>query len=764
MQGNENQNTQEANALGLLGRAAYWLIRYRFPVLTAYVVLAALALVPSWQLTFDRSVEGLFDKDDPRLASYLEDKQLFGGIEKAIVAYTDAELLTTEGLNRLEQFGSTLIQIDGVRGVVSLTQAKLPGAPLSSLTLSEHLERGKLTPHVLREKLIASDMYRGRIISEDGRTTVLFVSLSPAGEGESSRAQTVKQIRAVCEANKPQAVVAGAPVIVEEIFRHLEMDGRTLGLISSLVLALVIGFLFQNLRWLILPLGVVHLTLVWTKAMLVFSGMQLSMVSSPLVALVTVIGVATVVHVTIRYREERAMHSPETAMRQTIIHIGPAIFWTCMTTAAGFMALLASRVVPVAGFGTMMALGSFLVFITTLGLLPGIILMGRHSDPSETPGGKKVTSALNGIVSIVERRPARVALSGLVLLLLTGLGVFRLEVATDFDDNFRQSNPIVKSYRFLADRMGATSMFDVLIDGPASDNEHEVSEFLERVRSLQHTLNNQAGVAGTLSAVNVLDFALDTKAEFSSTAELVQAGLLHAMPPAKRLELFQALQPDLMSGFWNREQNVARIIVQTKALKGAGAKRQIIEDVEALSRDEFPQSRVAGVDILLSFMVKSLLADQWVTFSLAAAAILILMMIAFRDWRLGLIALVPNIAPIVIVLGVMGWAGLHVNTATAMLASVSMGLAVDFSIHYLYRFRQERRSGKSVGDAARSAHGSVGLAMVLSNFALIAGFSTLAISAFVPTIHFGILVSVAMVGGLVGNLTVLPLLLRVIYR
>ena len=152
------------------------------------------------------------------------------------------------------------------------------------------------------------------------------------------------------------------------------------------------------------------------------------------------------------------------------------------------------------------------------------------------------------------------------------------------------------------------------------------------------------------------------------------------------------------------------------------------------------------------------------TYSLAVMAVLAMVTVAFRDWRLGLIVLIPNAAPILIVLGVMGWAGLKINTATAMLASVSMGLAVDISIHYLYRFRYELRQGKTIGDALRDAHRSVGLAMVLANIALVAGFLTLAISAFIPTVHFGILVSVAMLGGLFGNLISLPILLRLIHR
>jgi predicted RND superfamily exporter protein len=167
---------------------------------------------------------------------------------------------------------------------------------------------------------------------------------------------------------------------------------------------------------------------------------------------------------------------------------------------------------------------------------------------------------------------------------------------------------------------------------------------------------------------------------------------------------------------------------------------------------------------LLTHSVQSLQTDQWSTFALSVAANILMMWAAFRDWRLALISLVPNAVPILMVVGVMGLAGLKMNMATAMLASVSMGMSIDFSIHYLYRYRRERLAGKSVNTALRDAQGTVGLAMVLSNVALIAGFLTLILSAFVPTMHFGILISIAMLGGLLGNLTTLPLLLRLIDR
>jgi hypothetical protein len=739
------------------------LIRFRLLLLLLCIASAVAAFRPSQRLGFDRSVEGLFHSADPRLVNYLEDKELFGGTETALVAYADDELLTKQGLNRLAALAEQLRKIRGVESVLSLAHSRLPGSPLSPQTLREHMTAGNIPAATIRDEILACELYQGRLISPDGKTTVLLVSLVPGGEGTASRPATIREIRQICDAHTPQAVVAGGPVLIEDVYTQLEYDGRLLGTISSVVLAAVIALLFRNLRWVLLPLAVVHLTLIWTKAVLVFSGTKLSMVSSPLVALVTVIGVATVMHVTIRFREQREQLPPEHALGETLVQIGPAIFWTCATTMAGFSALLACRVAPVAGFGMMMALGSGLVFVAAAGLIPPGVLLGKvHVDAGRAPGESRLSAFLDRIASVAERHPRRLALAGLAVLGIAALGIFRLEVATDFDENFRSSSRIVTSYRFIADRMEATGAHDVLIDAPDVKDRQAFDRFLQDVRSLQRELSGVNGVKGTLSIADVLQFVGGTKKDRAGTAELFAANMLESLTPAQRLALLHTLQPALIGGFWNRKNNVVRIVVQTGPMRGAVARREMFEAVERRAREKFPSARTAGVDILLSYMVMSLLTDQWLTFGLAVAAIVAMVAIAFRDWRLGLISLIPNAAPIIVVVGTMGWAGLKVDMATAMLASISMGLAVDFSIHYLYRFRRELRQGQSVADALRCAHGSVGLALVLASMALTAGFLSLAFSAFVPTVHFGILASVAMIGGLVGNLILLPILLRLI--
>lgn len=739
------------------------LFSLRIWLLLMCAAITAVALKPSLDLEFDRSIESLFRKGDPRYVHYLEDKRLFGGLETSAVAYEDPKLLTQEGLARLGRLAVRLREVPGVQSVLSLAGVRLPSAPWDSRPLTEQLADGAVSPSQLRNELVGTDLYRGQLLSSDGRTTILLVEFVPVAESPTLRSEAIEAIRDIADQHNPPAVLAGGPVLVDDVFRHLEEDGRKLGFASSLVLMLVIAVLFRNLRWIVLPLLVVHVTLVWTKAGLVATGTELSMVSSPLVALVTVIGVATVMHVTLRFREDRLQHPPAEGLRQTMTYVVPAIFWTCVTTAAGFAALLASSVAPVQSFGTMMAVGSLLVFVTAVMLTPGVVMLGRYStDPAPAPGERRVTAVLRMTIDGVERHPWKVAGLGAALAGLASLGILRLQVATDFNENFRESSPIVQSYQFVADRMGTVGTLDVLVDMPSVAT-RDFEAALDRLEQLQQTLQRQQGVVETLSLIDLFEFVGGGEKTNLAGGQL-PSWIAQSVPRRMQLTLMERLEPGIVSRFWNRQHNVARITVQVGAVKGAKAKQELVERIATLSREYFPSARTAGVYVLLTYVVESLLADQWVTFGLAVAAIFVIMTLAFWSWQLGLAALLANVAPILMVVGTMGWVGLKVNIATAMLASVSMGLAVDFSIHYLYRFQRERRSGQEFFAAMREAHGTVGLAMALANLALIAGFSVLVVSAFVPTIHFGILISVAMLGGLASNLVVLPLLLRLFHR
>jgi uncharacterized protein len=743
-------------------RFAMGLIRWRTTLLIGSLALTLLGLGPAGQLKFDVAITSLFRPDDPVLVTYQHGLRLFGGSELIVVAYTDPELLTAGGLLRLHQFAATFNDLAslGVEEVTSLADARWPRAPIDATPLYQQVTKRGLSQDDVKTELLQAELYRNVLLGDDGETTAISLAIRPQ-RTDWERQQLIAGIRARAAGNRFPTVVAGGPILTHDAALLVEQDGRTLGWVSTLALVVVIGVLFRRLRWVILPLAVVHVTLVWTKALLWLVQARLSMVSTTLSALVTVIGVAGVVQVTARYREERQQSAVTEALQRTMAAAGPALFWASLTTAAGFASLLVSSIEPVRNFAIMLSLALVLVFVATTALVPGAVLFGRRpSDPGAAPGEQTVGRWLERTMDWSLARPRQVTVVVVVLVALSVAGIFRIRAETDFTRNFRQSSDLVTGYKFIEQRVGGVGTMELEFAAP-----HGFTPALvDRLRTLETRLRQTPNVTQVLGLVDVLDF-FDVGVTGKVSRWLGPKASLSA-----KLWLVKRERPDLVRTFWNPEQTQMRLMLRAREQASSAAKSALIAAVEQIGREVLDQPgapadvRVTGVYPLLNHLVSSLMSDQLYTLLCATGGVFIIMCIALRSIRLGFVGLVPKIGPILMVLGAMGWLNLPIDMGTPMIASVSIGISVGFSIHYLYRFRQERLAGASFDEALRATHRRVGSAMVFSNLALVVGFAALALSNFIPTVHFSVLADVALVGGLAGNLLVLPPLLKLLAR
>lgn len=680
-----------------------------------------------------------------------------------IVAYAESDLFETrqtddgvevtstlkaEADRRLREFARELGRVEGV-------QAE------STQHLAEALSFRYGRKRVLQ-------MVEGILVGADHQTVAIVLRLTPAKgpEATTRRAVTFAEIRQRAKAHSPPAVVVGEPVQVHDMFRYVEEDGRTLFWWSLGLLAVVILVLFRRIRWVLLPLLVVVSAIVWTEAILVVSGMQLSMVSSLLNSLLTIVGVATVTHVTVHYRELRSELERTAALKKTLVELGPPVFWTGTTTAVGFAALLSSRITPVQSFGIMMAIGTMMVLISAAVVLPGGILLGAGaSDPRQAPGEGTLVRGLAALTHGIWRRPVGVVVGTIVVVVVAGIGLTRLKVETDFSENFREESPIRRGLEFVESRLGGAGNWEVNFPAPRT----LTPEYIEKVETLAERL--RAEVAGGAATDDGRDRLTKVVAVSDGLSLIPKRILLVPVSLPRRLSFLEGFQSEYVSSLFNRDGRRMRIVLRALEQQQAGQKRVLIERVEQIAREVFPQgdssvepAQATGLFVLLTFLIESLLRDQLVSFVLAAVGITGMMTLAFRSFKIGLLAVVPNLFPIVLVIGAMGWAGLPINIATAMIASVSLGLTVDSSIHYISGFRRARAAGLEVDEALVRTHQGVGRAVVLANLALVIGFSVLTLSHFIPLVYFGLLVSVAMLGGLAGNLVLLPVLLRWAHR
>lgn len=733
MAGRESRREDRAGS-ALLNRFVNGLIERRVMLFLLACVAVAVGIGPAFRLSFDQSIESLYARNNQHLREYLRSKSLFGGDEFVIVAYTDGDLLTERGLQRLRDFSGKLEKIQDVIDMQDLAAA----TAMSKL------------PFLDEEEI--QELFRGLLIGDDDKTTAVMLRIQSEERATRSRAETIAEIRQLADEHDPPAFIVGEPVQVHDMFRYVEEDGGTLGLWSSVLLICVILLFFRSLRWVVLPILVVHATLIWTKAILVVSDMQLSMVSSMLTSLITIIGVATTIHVTVHFRERRRSQGRVEALRVTFRELGPAIFWTCATTAIGFAALLSSQINPVHSFGIMMALGSMLVLAAAATLLPGGILIGSFSpDPHRAPAEAKLSAGLQRITDAIERRPVTLSLGALAVTLFALTGFLHLRVETDFSKNFRESSSIVQALNFVETRLGGAGTWEVNFPAPNSEQDLD-EEFLDRVRDVTNQLYDLSDKNGPqLTKVMSLTDGFDI---------LPDHFLLMTVDLKLKRSMMKKFQPDFETTLYNAQQGRMRIMLRAKERQPSEDKLRTIKQVHEIVAKEFGEAKTTGLFVLLTFLIESLLSDQIVSFFLAAVGITAMMSIAFRSLKIGLICLVPNVFPIVIVIGLMGWSGVPINIATAMIASVSMGLTVDSSVHYISGYRRARARGLDFHAALRETHQDVGRALVFANIALVLGFTVLTLSHFIPLVYFGVLVSVAMLGGLAGNLVLLPLLLR----
>ena len=746
------------------------LVKYRYVLLVASIAALFLSYFPASRLKLNRSIESLYSEKDPHLQDYRKSKQLFGGDEFVIVAWQDPDLQNEidpqdfeddleaeEGseagddifgdeefenlrnpMEHIREFSEQLSQIPGVDATSTRNFANM-------LSPKEVPVFFRLMLSKKRDELI--ELSRGMLIGDDNVTTAVVLRLEPESETETNRTETFRLIRKAAEDHEFKTFVVGEPVQINDMFDYVEDDGETLFYFCLGILAIVLLYLFKRIRWILLPILIVIASVQGTRALWALSGLQLTMVSSMLNSLVTIIGIATVMHVTIHYRELRKTHERVNSLIRTFNDLAHPVFWTCLTTAVGFLALLSSDITPVRSFGLMIATGTFFVLAGTFFILPGGILLGKiQINPGQAKVEDKLILFLHSITRGVKNHPGFIKASMGVLGLIGLTGLFKLQIETDFSKNFRESSPIVQSLNFVEQNLGGAGTWEVNFPAP----EILTEEYIDKVRSLGEKLRQNPNLTKVIVISDLMD--LTPKPTFAED------------PVRGVLDRIGEYQPDYEPTFYSPEENRMRIVFRARERQSSSEKLKLISDVTALTRKEFPESRVTGLFVLLAYLIESLLKDQLVSFAIAAGGIFLLMSFAFHSFRIGFVSIIPNLFPILVVIGGLGWLNIPVNIGTAMIASVSMGLTIDASIHFIAGFQRALSQGMNVDDAMMATHQEVGRALLIASFSLVVGFSVLSLSHFIPLVYFGVLVSLSIIGGLVGNLFLLPVFLKQIYQ
>jgi predicted RND superfamily exporter protein len=792
------------------------MIATRWIWFTFALIAFAIAWPYSERLRLDRSLERMFPRNDADRLAFERLEEEFGVSHFLVFAYRDAQLWNADG-SGIERAAGIRKEIESIPGVIyaldlsrineMLTNFRGPDALLGQLT-------GKTPiPPLLDPKNRLAREYRELFIGQTHAKDSDLVAIGVLLASDASRSSNVKPdvpsdrnaidvrtsadplvaLRAMTT-RVPGGLLVGHLAMVDEGFREIEQDGNRLALYSTISLTLLMLIGFRSLRWTLIAVIVVQWSLVVTRAILVLVDWELTMVSSMLSSIVMVVGVATTMHWMLGYQHdyERTPSSESgflrarSALQSSCRRLWQPIVWACVTDAIGFGSLMLSRVGPVQDYGSMMAIACGVVLAGIFMILPALALCGTGRGSASpgwdtyrlghVPGEAYMAAWLQSILRWACRNRAIVLSVTLLLFIVASLGSMKLRVETDFLKNFQSKSPIATAYRAVESELGGAGIWDVMLPAPQPITE----EYFKAVEALEKDLLSiEIPGAESLRLTSALSLA-------DTDRVAREASVLRMVPIEARLigmrQSMGSFFDTLLSG--SGEGRQMRIMLRSRERSEAEQKDALIAVVQKTVRShlERPDWRwavspgdstlqgssanfvISGYYVLLTRLVEHVVADQWLSFLVASLGIAIAMAIAIRSWKLALLALIPSALPNMVVLGVLGWSGTAVNLGAAMIAAVSMGLGVDSSLHYLFKYREERREGKSVMQALSAAQAETGLAVVMATLALVIGFSSMALSNFLPTVAFGTLAAWTMVGSLIGNLCLMPAMLYCLER
>ena len=592
--------------------------------------------------------------------------------------------------------------------------------------------------------------------------------------------QNITEIRDVINKYGENAKIhlGGIPMIADDMMTYIKSDIVVFGIGVFIFIIFTLWIIFRNFKWVAMPLLGCATSVIIMIGFLGLMGWKVTVISSNFIALMLILNMAMNIHVTVRFlqlkKEFPQLTNNEAVLRASIKMMLP-IFYTVLTTICAFLSLVFSGIKPIIDFGWMMTLGLIISLLVTFLLLPSLLSLFSSDNEIGIKDTEKsiITNALG---SFTKNNKILIFGTTLLIILFSIIGISKLEVENSFINYFDKETEIYKGMKKIDDDLGGTTPLNIILKFPIkqkkSSEEDEFSEWdeeseededkakywftrdkMDKIIKVHEYLDSLPEIGKVLSFGSILKVAEDLN---NKELQSLEIAVLYSKIP-------KTIKNEIVTPYISVEKDEARISVRIKDSLENLRRDDLIKKINSelntklgLTKDEY---KLTGVLILFNNLLQSLFKSQILTLGLVMIGIFTMFLILFRNVMLSFIGVVPNFIAAFFILGIIGLLGIPLDMMTITIAAITIGIAVDNSIHYIYRFKEEFKKINDYNETLDRCHNTVGVAILNTSITIVFGFSILILSNFIPTIYFGVFTGIAMFLAMISVLTLLPKLI-----
>ncbi len=774
----------------------------KFIILILFITLISFGYY-SKDFRLDASSETLLIEDDPDLEYLREITNRYGSKEFLVLTYTPYEgMISNTSINNLLSLKYKIQSLDWVHSVITLLD--IPLLNNTDAPLQERLKGFKTLKDEDVDKdrgfkeILESPVFRNFVISEDGKTSGIIVNIKQnpiledieniskreideyRDEIKKQNHKNILEIRDVIKSYDDigKIYLGGIPMIADDMMTFIKSDIIVFGLGVLLFIIVTLWFVFKKIIWIIVPISSCFFSVIIMMGLLGLLGWKVTVISSNFIALMLILTMAMNIHMSTRFLQLRKDNPNKTTL-EILVLTTSKMFWpilyTVLTTIIAFLSLIFSEIKPIIDFGLMMTLGLITSFIITFTLLPTLLSFTPSKNISvKRNDGSKLTK-LFGNLSINYQTP--IFIITFTIIVLSVFGISKLEVENSFINYFSKNTEIYKGMKLIDDELGGTTPLEVILKFPELkkeeiddddfedwDNESEKDEDkywftkdkIDTIANVHNYLDSLPQIGKVLSFSSIIEVA--TQLNNNKPLGTLEMGVLYTKIP-------ETIKTEIIDPYISIKDNEARISLRIIDSQENLRRNDLINKINYDLQNELgiqkDQYKLAGVLILFNNLLQSLFKSQILTLGLVMIGIFAMFIILFKNIKISLIGIAPNFIAAFFILGIIGLLNIPLDMMTITIAAITIGIAVDNSIHYIYRFKEEFNKINDYKKTLTRCHSTVGVAIVNTSITIVFGFSILVLSKFIPTIYFGIFTGLAMLLAMISVLTLLPSLILV---